>query len=135
MAEYLRVVLATPEKPVFEGTAVSLVIPAEDGALGILRDHVRMIGRVGSGLLEIARDAADVQFFACGGFFMVAGNEVKILVDRAYPPSQIDIKEATERLGRAHEMPATTDREYRAAYAARRNAEGEIRAATRGRCC
>ena len=135
MAEHLRVVLATPEKPVFEGTAVSLVIPAEDGALGILRDHVRMIGRVGSGLLEIARDGRDVQFFACGGFFMVSDNEVKILVDRAYPPSQIDIKEATERLGRAHEMPATSDREYRAAYAARRNAEGEIRAATRARCC
>ncbi len=135
MAEHLRVVLATPEKPVFEGAAVSLVLPAEDGELGIMRDHVRMIGRVGSGIIEITRDAKDVQFFACGGFFMVADNEVRILVDRAYPPAEIDIKEATERLGRARELPATTDREYRAAYAARRNAEGEIRAATRARCC
>jgi len=121
MAEHLRVVIATPEKAVFEGTAVSLVIPAEDGSLGIMRDHARLIGRVGSGLLEIAREGGDVRFFACGGFFMVADNAVKILVDRACPPEELDLKE----------MPATTDREYRAAYTARRNAEGEIRAATR----
>ncbi|HNR99104.1 MAG TPA: ATP synthase F1 subunit epsilon [Planctomycetota bacterium] len=131
MAEHLRVVIATPEKAVFEGTAVSLVIPAEDGSLGIMRDHARLIGRVGSGLLEIAREGGDVRFFACGGFFMVADNAVKILVDRACPPEELDLKEATERLERARAMPATTDREYRAAYTARRNAEGEIRAATR----
>jgi len=108
MAEHLRVVIATPEKAVFEGTAVSLVIPAEDGSLGIMRDHARLIGRVGSGLLEIAREGGDVRFFACGGFFMVADNAVKILVDRACPPEELDLKEATERLERARDSEDLT---------------------------
>jgi F-type H+-transporting ATPase subunit epsilon len=131
MTEPLHVLVTTPEKAVFEGRAKALNVPAEDGELGILRDHVAMIGRVGSGLVVITQEAKTVNFFACGGFFMVSDNAVKILVDRAYPPAEIDVKDATERLAKAGELPNVTDMEHRKAYAARRNAEGEIRVATR----
>ena len=134
MTEPVHVLVTTPEKAVFEGTAKALVVPAEDGSLGILRDHVAMIGRVGSGLVVITQETRVVNLFACGGFFMVSDNEVKLLVDRAYPPSEIDLQDATDRLARARELPGGTDREYRKAYAARRHAEGEIRVATRGHC-
>ncbi len=134
MTEPVHVLVTTPEKAVFDGVAKALIVPAEDGSLGILRDHVAMIGRVGSGLVVITQEHRVVSLFACGGFFMVSDNEVKLLVDRAYPPEEIDIQDAASRLAHAREMPGVTDAEFRKAYAARRHAEGEIRVATRAHC-
>jgi F-type H+-transporting ATPase subunit epsilon len=131
MAEPLHVLLSTPEKAVFEGDATALVLPAEEGEMGVLRDHVPMIGRVGSGLVKITQASKVTSFFACGGFFMISDNKVKILVDRACPPAELDLKAAEERLAKVAEMPTTNDMERRKAYAARRHAEGEIRTVTR----
>ena len=51
MAEaILHVRVVTPEKPVYEGEASLVIVPAHDGEVGIQARHVRFLASLGFGL-------------------------------------------------------------------------------------
>lgn len=49
--------IITPEGPVFEHDAVSVVLPAQDGQVGILADHCPMILLLGTGQMSLESPA------------------------------------------------------------------------------
>jgi F-type H+-transporting ATPase subunit epsilon len=92
----LEVVVVSPARPIFEGTAPWVTVPAWDGQLGILPRHAPLVAALGSGLLRIGREGGKVERFAVsGGFLKVSGNRVTVLVDQA--EAEKDAREAEAR--------------------------------------
>lgn len=82
-SERLVVRLIGPEGTVFEGSALSVVAPAWDGMLGILRGHAPMVTLLGTGRVTVRGDAGEVRFQVSGGVLQVHDNRVTILSDDA----------------------------------------------------
>ena len=79
----LRVSVRSPEQTVHEGDATSVIAPAWDGLLGILRGHAPLMALLGDGLLTIENGAQTLRFRVSGGFLQVADNVVTVLSERA----------------------------------------------------
>lgn len=81
----LKVRLVSPVETVFEGQAVSVVIPVFDGKVGILPGHAPYMALLGGGDLDI--DVAGTgrvdTFFVNRGVVKVEENEVTILTEYA----------------------------------------------------
>jgi len=78
----LRVSVITPEGSVFEGDAESVIIPAWDGEIGILRGHAPLMALLGEGQLRVRGRRETERFFVAGGFFQVVDNVVTVLSER-----------------------------------------------------
>lgn len=79
----LRVVVISPERTLFEGAADSVIAPAWDGELGILRGHAPLMALLGSGELRVRRGGDTERFHVAGGFLQVVDNVVTVLSEQA----------------------------------------------------
>jgi len=79
----LYVVVISPEATVYEGEAESVVAPAWDGELGILRGHAPLMALLGSGELRVTRGGRTERFRVEGGFLQVVDDVVTVLSERA----------------------------------------------------
>ena len=79
----LHVVVISPEKTIFEGEAESVVAPAWDGELGILRGHAPLMALLGEGDLRVRSGGKTEHFHVEGGFLQVVENVVTVLSERA----------------------------------------------------
>jgi len=95
----IHVVVITPERQVVDQPADSVVIPAHDGELGILRDRAALMCELGIGQLRYTHDHETGRMFIDGGFAQVFENRVTVLTKRALPVDAITpevIKNAEE---------------------------------------
>lgn len=81
----LHVVVLSPERTVYEGTAEQVVAPAYNGSLGILRGHAPLMALLGEGSLRITSGGQELRYTVAGGFLQVADNQVTVLSERAEP--------------------------------------------------
>lgn len=79
----LHVVVLSPEQTVYEGAADSVVAPAWNGSLGILRGHAPLMALLGEGSLRITSGGKELRYNVAGGFLQVADNQVTVLSERA----------------------------------------------------
>ena len=73
----------SPERKLFEGPAKFVVVPAHDGAIGILRDHAPLMALLGTGALRVETATGSLRFRVSGGFIQVKDNEVSVLSEVA----------------------------------------------------
>jgi F-type H+-transporting ATPase subunit epsilon len=81
----LRVSVLSPEQAIYDGPATSVVAPAWNGQLGILRGHAPLMALLGEGVLRIQNDRDTLEFRVSGGFLQVVDNVVTVLSERAVP--------------------------------------------------
>jgi F-type H+-transporting ATPase subunit epsilon len=79
----LRVLVVAPERQLFDGDAAAVVAPAYDGRVGFLPRHAPFLTLLGKGELVIRQGTGDHTFMVDGGFAQVAGDRVRIVVERA----------------------------------------------------
>jgi F-type H+-transporting ATPase subunit epsilon len=79
----LHVVVISPERTVFDGAAESVVAPAWDGEIGILRGHAPLMAVLGSGHLRVTSGGRVERFHVSGGFLQVVDDVVTVLSERA----------------------------------------------------
>jgi len=104
----MHCVVVTPEATALEQAVDFVVLPLEDGEIGIARDHSPLIGRLGFGEMRL-RVGGDVQrFYVDGGFAQVVENRVTVLTNRAVPADEIDDAAIAEQLQAALQQPANT---------------------------
>jgi F-type H+-transporting ATPase subunit epsilon len=75
--------IVTPNEVFFEGMAVSVIAPGENGYFGILKDHAPFVSTIGKGTFT-SRDAsgATKNYHLEGGFLEVLSNRVLVLTDK-----------------------------------------------------
>jgi len=97
-----QLAIVTPEKVVFDGEVVSLMVPGMEGYLGILSNHAPLITALQPGRIEFQDDQDKIQIFSVsGGFVEVSGNKATLLADTAEHCQEIDIDRAQTALERA----------------------------------
>ena len=79
----MRVTVVSPERQLFDGEATAVVAPAYDGWVGILPRHAPFLTLLGRGELVIRQGAASQTFLVDSGFAQVAGDRVRLVVERA----------------------------------------------------
>ena len=79
----LTVSVISPERVLFEGEADSVVAPAFDGEVGILRGHAPMMTLLGHGELRLSSAGGERRFSVAGGFLQVADDRVRVVTERA----------------------------------------------------
>ena len=78
----LKVELVSPEKKVWSGEAVSVSARTLAGDLGILTDHIPLLGVLVDGKVVInGTDGSVSEFNVNGGFLSVSNNRVSILAE------------------------------------------------------
>ena len=104
----------------FEGNCQFMVIPASDGALGILAHHSNMIAAVVPGELRFQPDDGALRTASVSaGLVKVENNEVLVLVDAAERPEDIDVNRAKRAADEAREalLQRKSRQEYKRAQA------------------
>jgi F-type H+-transporting ATPase subunit epsilon len=79
----LHVSVISPEATIFEGEAESVVVPAWDGELGILRGHAPLMALLGTGSIRVRSGGKTERFHVTGGFVQVINNRVSVLSEAA----------------------------------------------------
>lgn len=76
-----RVVLLTPRAKLLNERAGSIIVPAHDGQMGILRNHCPSLIKLGFGIMQVHEiaDRPDAYFIIEGGFVRVSENYVTVL--------------------------------------------------------
>ncbi len=81
----IKVSVISPERTLFEGEADSVVAPAWDGELGILRGHAPLMALLGEGVLRVTNGRDEQRFNVRGGFLQVVDDVVTVLSEHASP--------------------------------------------------
>jgi F-type H+-transporting ATPase subunit epsilon len=81
----MNVSVISPEKTLFQGDAESVVVPAFDGELGILRGHAPLMTLIGNGVLRIRIPGgqSEQRFNVNGGFLQIADDNVRVVTESA----------------------------------------------------
>lgn len=123
----------TPEEQVLETEAVSVVLPAHDGYVGLLLDRSPLLCEMGTGILRINDDkGAEHELYVDGGFAQVLQNDVTILTERAALGEDIIRADAEKELADAEALEAHTEEEVAKRLRAIARAKAQLRIA-RGR--
>jgi len=96
----LRVIVS--DKIFYDGKCVQLIIPATDGAMGILANHENMVVAVTNGDMRIqTEDGSWIEAAIGTGFAQISNNRAMVLADTAERPEEIDEERAKRALERA----------------------------------
>lgn len=96
--------ILSPDGELFREYATSVVAPAIDGYLGVLKNHAPMVAALDIGeLLLRTADERIISLAVAGGFMEVTRKEVLVLADAAEFKEAIDVSRATKELEEARE--------------------------------
>mgnify|MGYP006304439151 CR=1 FL=1 len=95
----------TPDGPMWEGEAVSIIAPGLDGYFGVWASHQPMVAALDIGELIVRLPDGSHEFFVTdGGFLEVHGEGVRVLADSAAHQEDIDVSEASKELADMEEQ-------------------------------
>lgn len=119
----MQLKIITHERIVFEGEVDELIIPAQTGQMGILKDHIPLTTVLEVGVTK-ARQGDKFKYFATmGGVFQFKDNIATILTDVCEDGCDIDVTRANDAKSRAEarlaDMDAKTDSQRAQAALAR----------------
>jgi F-type H+-transporting ATPase subunit epsilon len=102
MAKTLRLEIITPEATAYTEDVEIVTLPAIEGQIGILPNHVRLITQMVPGEMIVRRKDGRSDFLAVGeGLVDVTGDRVSVLTNLAIPAETIDEARAEEARQRA----------------------------------
>jgi F-type H+-transporting ATPase subunit epsilon len=107
----LRVRLVTPERTLFENSAMAVELPARNGAFEVLYGHAPLMAELGAGDVRIHTGAGieqsspdSTRYNVSWGFVEVLPDRVTILASDALKPEEIDVPRANQQLDRGNKL-------------------------------
>jgi F-type H+-transporting ATPase subunit epsilon len=82
MAKTFQVGIYSADKVIYEGQALSLVVPSVSGYLGVLADHAPLVAKLSSGKIIIRSRKGELHYIDSteSGFLQVLQNQVSLLL-------------------------------------------------------
>ncbi len=77
----MQLTILTPDKPVFDGTVVSVTVPGTLGAFQILKDHAPIISTLEDGNVIIQTGNEEKSIGIKGGVVEVSNNKIILLAE------------------------------------------------------
>lgn len=102
--------IITPEKIVLNEEIDEVLVPTENGQIGILPHHINLITKLIHGEMIIRANGKERLLAIAGGFLEVKDQKATILADYAEHADKIDIEQALAAKKRAEEALRNKDK-------------------------
>lgn len=93
--------IITPDRIFYKGEASMIEFTAEDGDIGVYKNHIPLTTVVAPGVLTITEPEGKKQAALHAGFAQILPDKVTILAEVAEWPDEIDVNRATAARERA----------------------------------
>ena len=91
MSEEFKVEIVNPEKSFLSREdATEVVLPAFEGEMGILRDHISIISFLKPGIIKVYSKSEETKYFVEDGIVEFKDNNLSILTSSIYNMSDLD---------------------------------------------
>ncbi len=101
MSEHVAVEVVTPERRVLAVDAAEIVLPGEEGDMGVLPGHAPVVTLLRPGLVEIRLEdgaAPAHAFFIKGGFAEIRQDRAILLVEEVLDPADQSLEAVRRRI-------------------------------------
>ncbi|PIV09321.1 ATP synthase F1 subunit epsilon [Candidatus Roizmanbacteria bacterium CG02_land_8_20_14_3_00_36_15] len=89
--DILKLKIITPKKIALEEDVISVTAPSSEGEITILPKHMNLFALLDEGIVKIVKKTGEDFLAIGGGYLQTDGDEVNVLVSRAYGQTDIDI--------------------------------------------
>ena len=104
MTENFKVDIVNPEKSFLsKEDVVEAVIPAFEGEMGILKDHISIISFLKPGIISIKSKSGDEKYYVEDGIIEFRDNNLSILTSKIYNIKDLEKKKIQDLLKAAEE--------------------------------
>ena len=91
MSEEFKVEIVNPEQSFLsEEDAIEVVVPAFEGEMGILRDHIPIISFLKPGIIKVFRKTDEENYYVEDGILEFKDNNLSILTSTIFKVSELD---------------------------------------------
>ena len=119
MSEEFKVEIVNPEKSFLVKDDVSeVVVPAFEGEMGILKDHISIISFLKPGIIKILSKSGDENYYVEDGIVEFKNNNLSILTSTIFNLADMDKSRQQDLLKQAEEEANKTDIKDQSKYLA-----------------
>ena len=110
MSEEFKVEIVNPEKSFLVKDDVSeVVVPAFEGEMGILKDHISIISFLKPGIIKILSKSGDENFYVEDGIIEFKNNNLSILTSSIFNLKELDKSKKEDLLKKAEKDVNNTE--------------------------
>ena len=109
MSEEFKVEIVNPEKSFLSKENVTeVVVPAFEGEMGILKDHISIISFLKPGIIKVYSKSEENKYFVEDGILEFKDNNLSILTSTIYNMSDLD-RNKIDQIVKEAEKESSTD--------------------------
>ena len=124
MSEEFKVEIVNPEKSFLVKDDVSeVVVPAFEGEMGILKDHISIISFLKPGIIKILSKSGDENYYVEDGIVEFKNNNLSILTSMIFNVADMDKSKREDLLKQAEEDAGKTEISDQSKYLADQKVE------------
>ena len=124
MSEEFKVEIVNPEKSfLVKDDVLEVVVPAFDGEMGILKDHISIISFLKPGIIKILSKSGDENYYVEDGIVEFKNNNLSILTSTIFNLADMDKSKQQDLLKQAEEEANKTDINDQSKYLADQKVE------------
>ena len=124
MSEEFKVEIVNPEKSFLVKDDVSeVVVPAFEGEMGILKDHISIISFLKPGIIKILSKSGDENYYVEDGIVEFKNNNLSILTSTIFNLADMDKSKQQDLLKQAEEEASKADINDQSKYLADQKVE------------
>ena len=110
MSEEFKVEIVNPEKSFLVKEDVSeVVVPAFEGEMGILKDHISIISFLKPGIIKILSKSGDENYYVEDGIVEFKNNNLSVLTSSIFDVKKVDKNKIDKMLKQAEEYSAKSE--------------------------
>ena len=110
MSEEFKIEIINPEKSFLSKNDVTeVVVPAFEGEMGILKDHISIISFLKPGIIKILSKSGDENYYVEDGILEFKNNNLSILTSKIFNIADLDKSKQQDLLKQAEEEASKAD--------------------------
>jgi F-type H+-transporting ATPase subunit epsilon len=107
MSEEFKIEIVNPEKSfLVKEDVLEVVVPAYEGEMGILKDHISIISFLKPGIIKILSKSGDVNYYVEDGIVEFKNNNLSILTSSIFNVADMNKSQQQDLLKQAEEESA-----------------------------
>jgi len=124
MSEEFKIEIVNPEKSfLVKEDVLEVVIPAFEGEMGILKDHISIISFLKPGIIKISSKSGDDNYYVEDGIVEFKNNNLSILTSTIFNIADMDKSKQEDLLKQAEEEADKTEISDQSKYLADQKVE------------
>ncbi|MDA9702893.1 ATP synthase F1 subunit epsilon [Candidatus Pelagibacter sp.] len=119
MSEEFKIEIVNPEKSfLFKEDVLEVVVPAFEGEMGILKDHISIISFLKPGIIKVFSKSGNENYYVEDGIIEFKNNNLSILTSTIFAVADLDKSKQGDLLKKAEEEASKAEISDQAKYLA-----------------